>query len=176
MAVARRVTPTETLEDTLRVDDAAVPVEIRHPGRANTAGDAIVWLPSRRVLFAGDTIVAPIPYGFNSYPREWIDVLESMVRLDPASIVPGHGSAMRDRTHVERLVAMLKSVRAQAAIIANDATIANEGQASAFVSMRRTRDRRRRSLLQRWFRITARPIASSAMREARGEDIVQAAR
>jgi glyoxylase-like metal-dependent hydrolase (beta-lactamase superfamily II) len=177
MTTARRVPPNEIFHERMRLDDDTVPVDIRFPGRANTSGDAIVWLPKQRILFAGDTIVAPIPYGFNSYPREWVIALESMLALDPVVLVPGHGSAMRDRLAVERLIAMLKSVRTQAATFAADASITNV-DAGKHIQL----EEGKRAIagedpwLQRWFRnYWLGPIASSALREARGEAIVQGA-
>ena len=45
-------------------------------GRVNTEGDAVVWLPKERIVFAGDIVVQPLPYGFGSSPTEWLDTLE----------------------------------------------------------------------------------------------------
>jgi len=39
------VPPTETFEHELLIDDRDVPVRMLHLGRANTAGDALAWLP-----------------------------------------------------------------------------------------------------------------------------------
>lgn len=177
MKVAHRVPPSETFVDRLRLDDTTNPLEIRFHGRANTAGDAIVWLPKQRIVFAGDTVVAPIPYGFNSYPREWIAALQSMLALDPVSIVPGHGSAMGDHRAVERLVAMLTSVRAQVADLAADASVTKEN-AAKHVNLDEAQQviAGEDAWLQRWFRnYWLVPLASSALREARGEEIIQGA-
>ena len=43
------------------------------------------------IVATGDLVVHPVPFGFNSYPREWITVLDSVAALRPRSIVPGHG-------------------------------------------------------------------------------------
>ncbi len=37
----------------------------------------------------GDVLVRPIPYGFNSYVSEWLDVLKRIDALNPRIIAPG---------------------------------------------------------------------------------------
>ena len=175
MSIAHRVVPTEVFETKLILADAKTPVEIHFFGRANTAGDAVAWLPGQRIVFTGDVVVAPIPYGFNGYPSEWVDVLKKILALKPAVLVPGHGSAMRDTGYTERLIGMLESVRSQVAKLAGDKSVTNDN-----VGKRLDLDSARKSLtgddawLQRWFRnYWLNPIGSSALREARGEPVVQ---
>lgn len=177
MERARRVAPTETFTSRIDLDDAKVPVEVHFYGRANTSGDAVVWLPKQRVVFTGDVVVAPIPYGFNVYPSDWIGVLGKITALAPAVIVPGHGQAMRDSSYVERLRGMLRSVRAQVAALAADKNISVEN-----VGKKIQLEQDMEALthddpwLQRWFRAYwVGPLGSSALREARGEEIVQGA-
>ena len=70
------VLPTETFRDRLSIGDSEAPVELLVLGRANTDGDLIAWMPGQKVVATGDAVVAPTPYGFNSYPSDWIAVLE----------------------------------------------------------------------------------------------------
>lgn len=80
-------------------------IEILHPGRGHTAGDAVVRASTTDgdVLFAGDLVEdgAPPAYGEDSYPLEWplaLDFLETI--LDSSSIVvPGHGDVV-DKEYV----------------------------------------------------------------------------
>ena len=75
----------------------------------------MVHVPSEGIVATGDLVVHPVPFAFNSYPREWIAVLDSIVRLRPRAIVPGHGPVMRDLAYVQRVRAMLGEVVQQAA-------------------------------------------------------------
>jgi glyoxylase-like metal-dependent hydrolase (beta-lactamase superfamily II) len=177
MAVAHRIVPTEVFDTRLELADATTPIEIRYLGRANTAGDAIAWLPRQRIVFSGDVVVAPIPYGFNTYPGEWIRVLDELARLDFAVLVPGHGNPRHDRDYLARLRTMLVSVRKQAAILASDSEVTNDN-----VGTRLEIDAERKAItnddpwLQRWFRnYWLGPIGSSALREARGTAVIQGA-
>jgi glyoxylase-like metal-dependent hydrolase (beta-lactamase superfamily II) len=177
MSVAHRVVPTEVFEDKFVLADTDAPVEIHFFGRANTAGDAIAWLPKQNVVFTGDVVVAPIPYGFNAYPGEWIGVLNKILALKPAVLVPGHGNPMRDAGYAQRLVEMLETVRSQVARLAEDKSVTNDN-----VGKQLDLDAARKAWtgddawLQRWFRnYWLNPIGSSALREARGEPVVQGA-
>ena len=68
--------------------------EIVHPGVAHTHSDAVVWLPSHRVLFTGD-LVANGPYNAvaDSTIAAWVDALDKLRALRPKIVVPGHGPA-----------------------------------------------------------------------------------
>jgi glyoxylase-like metal-dependent hydrolase (beta-lactamase superfamily II) len=177
MSAAHRVVPNEVFDTRLELADATTPVEIRYFGRANTAGDAIAWLPRQRIVFSGDVVVAPIPYGFNTYPGDWIDVLDKLSAFDFAVLVPGHGEPQRDGHYLGQLRAMLVSISAQAATLASDSAVTNDN-----VGTRLKIDPERKAItnddpwLQRWFRnYWLGPIGSSALRAARGEDVIQGA-
>ncbi|ANP45882.1 hypothetical protein ATE48_08080 [Candidatus Viadribacter manganicus] len=176
MAVARRVAPTEIFDGSVTLPDRVHPIEVRFFGRANTSGDAIVWLPRQRIVFTGDVVVAPVPYGFNSYPSEWIGVLNQIKALNYAVLAPGHGQTMRDSVYLDHLIAMLSDVRTQVAPLA--ATDLTAEAASAQVNLDVARDELAGEdrWLRRWFRNYWKdPIVSSALREARGQPIVQGA-
>jgi cytosine/adenosine deaminase-related metal-dependent hydrolase len=99
-------------------------VDIHWFGRANTRGDLIVSLPAERIIATGDVVVAPVPFAFGSYPREWIAVLDTLIARQPRAIVPGHGPVMRDLGYVQRMRSMLIDVdkSAAAAIERGDST------------------------------------------------------
>jgi glyoxylase-like metal-dependent hydrolase (beta-lactamase superfamily II) len=84
-------------------------------GRANTRGDLVVSVPDQRIVATGDLVVAPIPFGFGSNPAEWVAVLDSVMALRPAVLVPGHGPVMRDLSYVTHVRRMLARVRDEVA-------------------------------------------------------------
>jgi glyoxylase-like metal-dependent hydrolase (beta-lactamase superfamily II) len=177
MKSARRVVPTETFSAELLFYDDEVPVEVHFFGRANTAGDAIVWLPRQRVVMTGDVVAAPIPFGFNTYPAEWIGVLRKIQALEYFVLVPGHGSAIRNSAYVERLIVLLEDVRRKVAPFATRTDIDAAGVARS-IDLDAARDAfvGTNLWLRLWFRDYWQvPIASSALREARGEEIRQGA-
>lgn len=164
----------ETFTDTLVISDGAAPVEAMFLGRANTDGDAVVWLPKQRVLVTGETVIAPFPYGFGSYPSDWIGVLKKLRAMPFKVLVPGHGMPQTDRHQLDRILAALEDVRRQVApLVAKGLTL---DQVKAKVDL----SRQKRGFvgddpwLGRWFDdFWAVPIVTSAYHEAKGEPIVQ---
>jgi glyoxylase-like metal-dependent hydrolase (beta-lactamase superfamily II) len=102
--------PTVTFEREMRIDLGGREARVVHLGRGNTPGDVIVHLPREKIVAAGDLVVAPVPYAWNSYPLDWIETLRALRGLSPAVLVPGHGPVMRDMGYVEEVEALLGSV------------------------------------------------------------------
>lgn len=87
--------PTLTFADSLTLYLGGREIQVRHPGRAITPGDAYLYLPRDRVLVTGDLLVNPITYALFCHPSGWIGALERLDALDAAWIVPGHGAPLR---------------------------------------------------------------------------------
>lgn len=164
------VAPSVTFTDRLLIDDPASPVEIIQPGRANTDGDAVVWLPRQRVLVAGDIVVSPIPFAFNVYPAEWMAVIDELKDYDFEVLVPGHGLPMRDRAYLDRLLGAMTEVRARVAALVAAGRTPEEVAAEADFEAQRALFAGDSNWRRRWFdRYWLTPFLSSADREARGE-------
>ena len=107
------VPPTETFERELLLDDPKRPVRLMHVGRANTDGDLIAWLPEQKIVVAGDIVVAPTPYGFFSYPADWIETIGRIKALGFRTLIPGHGEPQWDAGYLDTLAAAIADVQAQ---------------------------------------------------------------
>lgn len=101
--------PTLTFSDKLDIDIGHREVQVKHLGRGNTPGDAVVYLPKEKILVAGDLLVYPIPYTYDGYPAEWIETLHKMSLLDVQTIVPGHGPVLRDKAYLHLVTELLQS-------------------------------------------------------------------
>ncbi|WP_194838534.1 MBL fold metallo-hydrolase [Nocardia sp. XZ_19_369] len=67
-------------------------VQLLEMGPAHTVGDVLVHVPDARVIYAGDLLFADNHPVIHSGPiQRWIDACTTMLDLDPAVIVPGHG-------------------------------------------------------------------------------------
>ncbi len=118
------VPPTETFTDSVTIHLGKREVLVRHLGRGNTAGDVVVYVPDARVLATGDLVVSPTPYGFGSYPAEWIATLQRLRALGATTLVPGHGPVQKDEGYVDALIGLIESVRAQVGkAVADGATL-----------------------------------------------------
>lgn len=174
MKSARRMTPGIIVEDQHVLNDTTHPVELHFFGRANTAGDLIVWLPSQRIVITGDIVVTPIPFGFNSYPAEWIQVLERIRALNFQIQIPGHGRPARDAATIDSLIGMLKQAQQQVKPFAHDKTPLSEVIKRVDLETSEKAIAGRDPWLRRWFRAYWRDaIISSALREVRGQPVVQ---
>jgi glyoxylase-like metal-dependent hydrolase (beta-lactamase superfamily II) len=87
------LTPPKTVfDDRLELDLDGLAVHLLHVGPAHTSGDAIVHVPERRVVFAGDVLFRLCtPIGWDGTFAKWCEALDRIVALDPEVVVPGHG-------------------------------------------------------------------------------------
>ncbi|HXF98954.1 MAG TPA: MBL fold metallo-hydrolase [Gaiellaceae bacterium] len=89
----------EVYDDRASLDLGGVTAELRTFGKAHTLGDEVVFLPERRVLFAGDLVETRFFPIFPWFPPDdadvsglaWIEVLARLEALEPEVVVPGHG-------------------------------------------------------------------------------------
>ena len=97
----------------LVIDLGGLEVRLLHLGRGNTAGDVVAYLPSARLLIAGDLLDHPVPYLGGGYPIEEIETLRAVARLDVDTFVPGHGMVLRGdagRAYLGQVTALLEAV------------------------------------------------------------------
>jgi glyoxylase-like metal-dependent hydrolase (beta-lactamase superfamily II) len=89
------ITPTpatRTFAGELTVDVGGTAAELIQLGPAHTAGDTVVFVPSERVLYAGDLLfIGGTPISWAGPITNWITACDRMLALEPAVVVPGHG-------------------------------------------------------------------------------------
>lgn len=101
--------PTTTFSDSMTVYLGKRRVEIKHVGRAHTAGDALVWVPDEEVMFSGDIVeYKSACYCGDGYFGEWGGTLDAIKAFDPKAIAPGRGDAL---VGVDMVDAALESTR-----------------------------------------------------------------
>jgi glyoxylase-like metal-dependent hydrolase (beta-lactamase superfamily II) len=104
---------TMVFDQSLDVDLGGRQVQVRFLGRANTAGDTVVYLPAEKVIMTGDLVVSPVPYMFGGFPAEFPGTLDKLMSFDAQTIVPGHGRVMRDFDYVRQLRDMMNEANAE---------------------------------------------------------------
>jgi glyoxylase-like metal-dependent hydrolase (beta-lactamase superfamily II) len=89
--------PDVVFADQLTLFLGELEVQVRWLGGGHTAGDAVVWLPGQRILFAGDLVEArAAPYMGDALVEEWqTGTLAALQALAPEALVPGRGPALR---------------------------------------------------------------------------------
>lgn len=113
VAATEPLRPTETFSSAKVIDLGDRLVEVVHPGRGHTAGDAVVRVADADLLFAGDLVEeSGMPaLGDDSYPLEWptsLDFVQGMLGASTV-VVPGHGDVV-DRDFVADQMASLAVV------------------------------------------------------------------
>ncbi|MFX1340740.1 MAG: MBL fold metallo-hydrolase, partial [Promethearchaeota archaeon] len=75
--------------------------------------DAIwLWVPEKKVIFAGDLIVASFPnvgnpYKVQRYPKHWALAMERMMEKNAEYLVPGHGELIEGKEKVKEVLAII---------------------------------------------------------------------
>ena len=93
--------PDTLFEQDTVLDLDGTQVHLIHLGAIHSSSDTIVWIPSEKVLFAGDIFAdCSLPMSIEGGKR-WLKVLDYILdELQPEVIVPGHGEVY-DRTRAE---------------------------------------------------------------------------
>ena len=166
--------PTLTFDRGLTLHRGERTIQILYLGRGNTRGDAIVYLPEERIVITGDLVVLPTPYGFGTYPSDWIETLSRIQELDFDHLVPGHGPVQSDAAYLDTLKALFASILEQAKKVVADGGVLEKLRAEVDVQEFEAKlcgeDRLLQGLFKRWF-VT--PFTLSAFKEASGEPIIQ---
>lgn len=165
----REVLPDSLFDRRLTLTSAGRTIDVRWFGRGNTRGDAVTFLPAEGIVSTGDLLVAPIPFGFGSYPTEWIAVLDSIKALQPRVVVPGHGPVMRDLTYLNTVRRMISTARDETAAAAARGLSADSALLTVRLDAMRDEiagdEKQMKVMFASFFR---RPIVGRAYEEAKG--------
>lgn len=103
--------PDITFDSALTIYLGDLEVRIFNPpgGKAHTIGDAMVYIPARKLLVTGDVVVAPVPYALGIYVPGMIKTIEEIITMELDVIVPGHGSVLYDKKYLHNMVTLLGS-------------------------------------------------------------------
>lgn len=84
--------PDTDIDGTATLDLDGRQVDMIKLGPAHTDGDVVVWVPDRRVLFAGDLLfIDGTPIMWSGPIENWITACDVMAGWQPDIVVPGHG-------------------------------------------------------------------------------------
>lgn len=97
--------PTTTFSDAMTVYLGNRRVDIKHIGRAHTAGDAVIHVPDQNVLFTGDIVEDHSAcYCGDGHFSDWGNTLDAIKAYDADSLAPGRGDALVGKDAVERAI------------------------------------------------------------------------
>ncbi|GAB3469762.1 MBL fold metallo-hydrolase [Actinophytocola sediminis] len=80
---------------------------LRHCGRGHTAGDIVAWLPTERILFAGDLVEAQAAlYTGDAFHRDWAtSTLDTVAEFPARTLVGGRGPVVHGEEAVAAAIA-----------------------------------------------------------------------
>jgi len=116
----RLVEADEWIEGDKDLTVGGVRFQLKLAGPSHTPEDLVVYLPSEKVLFAGDLVFrSRIPYVGKADSRHWITALDALLAFDAHTIVPGHGplshEARKDMMLTRDYLAYLRTTMSKAA-------------------------------------------------------------
>jgi len=102
-------------KENLKID--GVKLEVLHWAPAHTTGDLVVYLPTEKIIFTGDIILAQmadplIHLEKNGSSEGWIATTKGMLSLDADQFVPGHGP-MQKKFDIENRLTRVEEKRAK---------------------------------------------------------------
>jgi len=137
-------------------------LELRYFADAHFAGDAVVWLPKEKILFAGDHIYVDRLLGIlpESNAETWLQAFKQAIALQPARIVPGHGRvcdiAQAQRETGDYLAFVVDGTKKFAEDMAGvDAAVSAMKEAPAFKHLRNFDDLHRGNVNRAYLRLEA---------------------
>lgn len=84
--------PDRTFTGEESVDVGGREVRLIQVGPAHTPGDALVYVPDARLLYAGDILfVGGTPIAWAGPIERWVAALDLILDMDVTAVVPGHG-------------------------------------------------------------------------------------
>ena len=97
--------PTTTFSDGMTVYLGRRRVDIKHPGRAHTAGDAVIHVPDQNVMFTGDIVeYRSACYCGDGHFGDWGGALDAIKSCQVDAIAPGRGDALIGREMVNEAI------------------------------------------------------------------------
>jgi glyoxylase-like metal-dependent hydrolase (beta-lactamase superfamily II) len=114
------VSADQWLDQATDLTVGGVQFQIRLAGPSHTPEDLVFYLPSERVLFAGDLVFrGRVPFVGQADSKHWIAALDQLLKFDARVIVPGHGphstQAQEDLTLTRDYLTYLRRAMGEAA-------------------------------------------------------------
>jgi cyclase len=102
--------PNVTFDDHLTLHDKAHDLHLSFRGRGHTAGDIVVFCPSKRVIASGDLLHSFFPTIGDGFPRDWPGTLRSIQQLEFQQAIGGHGSVLESPRRAAQMRAYLEEL------------------------------------------------------------------
>ena len=97
--------PTTTFSDSMTIYLGKRRIDLKHLGRAHTAGDIVISVPDQNVMFTGDIVeYRSACYCGDAHFSDWGATLDAVKAYDVDAIAPGRGDALVGREMVNAAI------------------------------------------------------------------------
>jgi len=102
--------PNLTVKSAMSVWSGSKEFQILWIGRAHTAGDLIVYVPSEKTVATGDIVFKGIVgWQGDAFPNEHPATLDALKKLDLELMLPGHGDHVQGRANIDAVVSTMQA-------------------------------------------------------------------
>jgi glyoxylase-like metal-dependent hydrolase (beta-lactamase superfamily II) len=107
----KTIVPTETVTGRRTLKLGGTEVVVMDNGRAHTSGDIEVYLPAQKIFFVSEVFSNHLfPQMRAAPPKEWVQTLKNLQKVDASLIIPGHGFVDDPAVMKEELAAYAKAM------------------------------------------------------------------
>src|SRR5262245_51852165 len=79
-------------------------------GRAHTAGDLVVYVPSERAVASGDILFkSMVGWQGDAFPNDHPATLDALKKLDIDLVLPGHGDHIQGRAGIDTAIGNMQN-------------------------------------------------------------------
>ena len=101
--------PNLTVKQAMSVWSGAKEFQILYIGRAHTAGDVVVYVPSEKVVASGDMLFKTmVGWQGDAFPNEHPATLDGLKKLDIELLLPGHGDHIQGKANIDTAIANMQ--------------------------------------------------------------------
>jgi cyclase len=102
--------PNITVNSAMSIWSGAKEFRIMWLGRAHTAGDLVVYVPSERAVATGDILFkSMVGWQGDAFPNDHPATLDAVKKLDLDVVLPGHGEHIQGRAAIDTAIANMQN-------------------------------------------------------------------
>ena len=103
------VGPDIAIDSDIKIHMGGEVFEVLHWCQAHSPEDLMVYIPSKKILIAGDLVfVGRVPFLGSGDTRRLLECLDRVLSLDMDLLLPGHGEVLKGKDNIKREVGKLK--------------------------------------------------------------------
>jgi cyclase len=101
--------PNVTVKSTMSIWSGGKEFQIMWIGRAHTAGDLVVYVPSERAAASGDILFkGMVGWQGDAFPNDHPATLDALNKLDIDLLLPGHGDHIQGKANIDTAIASMQ--------------------------------------------------------------------